>query len=90
MSGALLHRINQYANTNKKLCFIEVLFPTLAQNNKLTIANPSEFNTVEYRHDWMDMSNKGGVMKSNQFYHPVKNIRDQITLRKNMQRTDIL
>lgn len=52
MSTPLLRRIDDFVKAKQSLVFIEVLFPTLAQQNGLTIANPHEFANVDCCKKW--------------------------------------
>jgi len=69
MSNKLLENINHYAIQNKKLFFLEALFPTIAIKNNLKYIRPDEFKTITYR----DKINMDQYTKVN-IYHPCKDI----------------
>ena len=69
MSFKLLCHIFKYAETYKKLMFIEAMFPTIAMKSNLQCDFPEELNTILYRHDW-----HYNEMNKTNIFHPVKNI----------------
>lgn len=78
ISNTLLQIIQEYANKNKSLFFLEALFPTLAKHYQLNICTPHELDTVVYKHDYLPVD----INKEN-IYHPVKNINNHIIFRSN-------
>lgn len=72
MSAKLLGLINEYVKVNKKLCFIEALFPSIAHHNNLLYDSPIELNQIHWRHDWETEH----VTKSH-IFHPIKNMLEQ-------------
>lgn len=79
ISKKLLNKINSFANENKTLTFIEVLFTTLAHQNNLSSSTPDEFKNVL----WSQHYNKLEDLDSNNIFHPIKNIDHQHKLRLN-------
>jgi hypothetical protein len=77
MSKKLLNKINGFANENKTLTFLEILFPTLAHQNNLSSSAPDEFKNVL----WSQNYNKLEDLDSKNIFHPIKNIDDQHKLR---------
>jgi hypothetical protein len=77
ISKKLLNKINDFANENKTLTFLEVLFPTLAHQNNLSSTAPDEFKNVL----WSQNFNKLEDLDSKNIFHPIKNIEDQHKLR---------
>ena len=77
VSPKMLTFINDYANKYKTLFFCEILFNTLAYQNNLTIINPKELSTIEYRRDW----SKNEIQKTH-LYHPMKCIKTQYEYRE--------
>lgn len=77
-SRHMFNSIAAYASDNHKLVFLEVLFPTLANKNKLKYSTPPEFNMIHYRHDFT----KEQVQDTSLLYHPVKNINHHLLFRQ--------
>jgi hypothetical protein len=75
-SKNMFNFINKYANTNKKLFFLEVMFPTIAIKNNLKYAKPNELKNIHYRHDF-----KKEDINPNNLYHPVKGLNNHIYFR---------
>jgi hypothetical protein len=67
ISKKLMQCIGNYAKSNKKLFFLEALFPTLCIRNNLIYKPNKEFETVVFRHDW-----KLENIKRENIYHPLK------------------
>ena len=79
VSKDLLKNINVYANRNKKVFFIEALFPTIINHNNLTYFQPDELTNIKYRFEWnIDIVNKSHI------YHPVKNQVNHIIFRNSL------
>ena len=79
MSAPLLRRIDEFVKAKQSLVFIEVLFPTLAQQNGLTIANPPEFANVDCCEKWdFDKIDPAKIC------HPVKQTKDQDRIRQKL------
>jgi hypothetical protein len=70
MSRKLLNEICNYITSNNEMFFLEAMFPTICKKNNLKSDCPDEFKNVEWRKHF----NKNDL-KSNYFYHPLKNKR---------------
>lgn len=68
MSKKLLESIYDYISLNKKLFFIEAMFPTIAHKNNLIYDTPDEFKKIVWRCDW-----KQSDLNKCDFVHPIKN-----------------
>lgn len=75
-SKKMMMCINDYALKNKRLCFLEALFPTVAIKNNLKYSTPNEFNTIYYRHIF-----RGEKVNKDYLYHPVKKLNNHISFR---------
>ena len=69
VSPKLLYKIRDYANRNKKLFFLEALFPTLCKRNNMIHNTPSEFKNIIFRKNHEDKD-----INENDIFHPVKDI----------------
>jgi len=67
VSRRLFQKVKQLHDDKKTLCFIEIIFNTLAVQNNFTIENPSELQTIIFRHTWTE-----GTVNENQLFHPIK------------------
>ena len=79
VSNNLMKSINNYATENKKLEFLEALFPTIAKKNDLIVTNPVEFHLVKYRYNCKELSQE---LFKNILYHPVKFSEDHFRIRE--------
>lgn len=77
VSKRLLECIKEYANKNKTLYFIELLFNTLAAQNGLTIKKIPELSTITHK----DKFEKSEIIDTN-LYHPFKDLNVQETIHK--------
>lgn len=66
LSRNILDDIENFVLVKKSLCFLEILFPTIAKQNDRKIANPDKLKNIKYRKSWKKVE-KGFL------YHPVKN-----------------
>jgi hypothetical protein len=73
----LLNYIYDYAEKFNNLFLDEVLFTTLALQNKLTIINPIELSTIVWRKKW-----RLEEIICDNLYHPIKDINTQIKYRE--------
>ncbi len=72
ISKNLLNKIDEFANKNKRLLFIEIMFNTFATHNKLKNKVIPELITIAYRYNW-DYK----LIKKDFLYHPIKNLEVQ-------------
>jgi hypothetical protein len=80
VSGDLLDKIRIYAKENRRLFFLEALFPTLAIKNGLLYHTPKQLEQIYFRYDWHYLS------KAN-IFHPVKNIESHPEIRVILSRS---
>ena len=76
MSKQLLFHLNEYVKENKKLCFIEALFPSLSHRHNLIYQLCDEFSELHWRKDW-NISD----FDRTKIFHPLKNIEQQNEIR---------
>lgn len=76
-SKRLLKCINDYAEKYNNLFMDEVLFPTIAIHNNLSIMNPKELSTILWNKEWSKID-----IDKNNLYHPIKSILKQYEYRK--------
>ena len=67
VSRRLFDKVKELRDSKKSLCFIEIIFNTLAVQNNFTIEKPEELQTIIFRHTWTE-----GTVNENQLFHPVK------------------
>jgi len=72
LSNKLLFHLNQYVITNKKLFFIEAMFPSIAHYNNLIYETCEEMGQLFWRREWIPAD-----FNKNQIFHPVKNMNQQ-------------
>ena len=79
MSNQLFKLCANYAQKNKqrKLMYIETLFPSLAKHNGLQIATPDELKEITWNTKWTEKF----PLTSGHMYHPMKDIGLHKTLR---------
>ena len=79
VSHKWMDSINNYVNKYNELCFDEVLFPSIAKENNLTIINPEELSSIYYKKNW-----KTNHIKKYNIYHPIKDINTQYKYRSDL------
>jgi hypothetical protein len=80
MSKTLLSCIAEYVQVNKKLFFIEALFPSIAHLHGLKYqVCGEEMETLYWRRDW-----KMEEFGKTQLYHPVKNQEEHARIRSSL------
>lgn len=67
VSRRLFNKVKELHDSKNTLCFIEIIFNTLAVQNGFTIEMPSELQTIIFRHTWTE-----GTVNSDGLFHPVK------------------
>lgn len=78
-SKPMMNSIKKYALSYKNLFLDEALFNTLALHDDLNVVCPEELKHIHWKHEWT-LSD----IEPNYLYHPVKDIQQQIELRKKM------
>ena len=79
MSKEMLSLINQYAEHNKTLFFLEALFPTLAKKYSIQYDSPSEMSTITWRRAWTEQE-----INSSQIFHPLTDIDSHLYYRAHL------
>lgn len=79
VTNKMLQAIKDYVKNIRSMHFLEAFFPTIAVKYNLSIANPSEMETIIYRYEWQQEE----LNKTNLF-HPIKDINKQIIYRNNI------
>jgi len=71
MSRRMLSYIDEYVKKphNRKLFFIEAMFPSIAHHHGLVYDMPTELNEIHWRRDWT-----ANDMNHATFFHPMKNM----------------
>lgn len=67
VSRRLFQKVKELHDSKNTLCFIEIIFSTLAVQNNFTIEKPEELQTIIFRHTWTE-----GTVNENQLFHPIK------------------
>jgi len=76
ISTTLLSVINEYAQQNHTLFFLEAMFPSLAKRYNLVYHTPSEMKSILYRRDWTVEE-----LSTTNIYHPIKDLQQQLEFR---------
>jgi hypothetical protein len=74
MSKRMLLEINEFVKIEKRFCFLEILFPTLATNLNLDYKNPDEFDSVRFNPDKLIKKKMTTELLQKNLFHPVKDI----------------
>ena len=69
VSRRILDLVTKMAKEKRTVCFLEILFSTIAHHNKFTIENPPELQSIIFRHSWTK-----DTVHMNGLFHPIKNI----------------
>jgi hypothetical protein len=77
MSKSLLSHIRVYAETHKKVFFIEALIPTVAMKHGLICSSPDEMNHIYFKHDF-DLN----ILNKRELYHPFSDTLSHSMLRE--------
>lgn len=75
ISGAMMKAINEYAASQRRLFFLEALFPTIAAKNGLKHCTPSELGNIFYRKEITTVDAKN-------LFHPVKDLKMHADFRR--------
>jgi hypothetical protein len=67
VSRRLFNKVKELHDDKRTLCFIEILFNTLAVKNNFTIEQPSELQSIIFRHTWTEET-----VNANALFHPIK------------------
>jgi hypothetical protein len=77
VSRNLLNAIKKFAHDNNTLFFLELLFNSLAEKYRLKVVMPIELSNIIWRKEY-----KISEMNKKYLYHPIKNIEEQVEIRK--------
>jgi hypothetical protein len=67
VSRRLFDKVKELHDSKNTLCFIEIMFSTLAVKNNFSIEQPSELQSIIFRHTWTEET-----VNPNGLFHPVK------------------
>lgn len=81
VSKELLHFILDFATSNKRLLFDELLFNTIALQNNLNIINPQELSNIIFSFEDIDIAKNINPLY---LYHPVKQFTKHEQFRKHI------
>jgi len=76
VSRKLLNLVGKMAQEKHTVCFLEILFSSLAHNNGLTIEQIPELQSIIFRHSWTK-----DTVHMNGLFHPVKNVAEHTKFR---------
>ena len=79
LSRKMLESIKRFATENKTLFYIEVMFNTLAEDNKLKVVDAFELKSIVWMGDW---SYNEFLLLPNNVFHPRKDIENHYNLRQ--------
>ena len=80
VSKRLLALVTKMATEKRTVCFLEILFSTLAHQNRLSIEKIPELQSIIFRHTWTK-----DTVHMNGLFHPIKNISEHTQLRKHLE-----
>ena len=67
VSRRLFQKVKELHDDKRTLCFIEIIFSTLAVKNNFTIEQPPELQSIIFRHTWTE-----DTVNANALFHPIK------------------
>ena len=67
VSRRLFQKVKELRDSKNTLCFIEIIFSTLAVQNNFSIEQPSELQSIIFRHTWTE-----DTVNANGLFHPIK------------------
>jgi hypothetical protein len=85
LSKAMLQKVQEFANTHKRLVFVEFMFNTIAANENMSVATPEEFSKIvwKYKHE-SDWPEEEVLNKDTKIFHPIKNTDMHSTYRERL------
>jgi hypothetical protein len=78
LSRKLLKVVEKQVETYKELYFIEIIFNSLAEKEKMNIIQAPEFSTIVWRKKWCI---EDFIEYKENWFHPVKDIESHINIR---------
>lgn len=82
-SKNLMSKLKEYAHANKSLFYIEVMFNTIAMQSKLKVIDAFELKSIVWMGQWS--VNEFRLLPNN-FFHPMKQLENYETLRREFER----
>ena len=67
VSRPLFQKVKQLHDEKNTLCFIEIIFSTLAVQNDFSIEKPGELQSIIFRHTWTE-----DTVNADALFHPIK------------------
>ena len=80
VSRRLLNLVAKMAKEKRTVCFLEILFSSLAHNNNFTIEQIPELQSIIFRHSWTK-----DTVHMNGLFHPVKNVAEHTEFRNHLE-----
>jgi len=82
VSNALLRSVQRHVQLLRRIPFIEILWNTLAHQNKLSVRIIQEFEYIIYNPSSLDYKNYIEILKKGQWLHPMKEMEEHDEIRK--------
>jgi hypothetical protein len=67
VSRQLFQKVKELHDEKNTLCFIEIIFSTLAVQNNFSIEKPNELQSIIFRHTWTE-----DTVNADALFHPIK------------------
>lgn len=67
VSRQLFQKVKELHDEKNTLCFIEIIFSTLAVQNDFSIEKPNELQSIIFRHTWTE-----DTVNADALFHPIK------------------
>jgi len=72
LSRALLNKIKAFVDKYKRLVFVEIMFSTIVDHDRMKLDMPPELSTIIWRYDWTK-----DTVDENHLFHPIKKVEQQ-------------
>ena len=72
LSRALLNKIKAFVDKYKRLVFVEIMFSTIIEHDRMKLVMPPELSTIIWRYDW-----RQDMVDENHLFHPIKKVEQQ-------------
>ena len=73
LSKTMLQKVREFANTHKRLVFVEFMFNTIAANNNLSVATPQQLSKIVWKYQQQtDWPSEEVLYKDTNIFHPIK------------------
>ena len=80
VSRNILNLVSKMAKEKRTVCFLEILFSTLAHQNNLSIEQIPELQSIIFRHSWTK-----DTVHMNGLFHPIKDVSEQTEFRRHLE-----